>query len=165
MALGLGRAYAVEFHNVAITVQQDLIYIKPAADKPVLIEEVKFAVVGGTADAADAQEELLDVELIRVPATVTVGSGGTSMTPNPLATNDAAAGFTARVNDTTKATTSGTLLNLDSDGMNSRIPYYYLPAPEHRPVVANAQALVFRLNTTPADSITCMGKMIVRELP
>lgn len=163
--IGLGRAYAVEFHNVAIAAQQDLFYIKPAADKPCLIEEIKVSNVGIAADAGDAQEELWDVELIRVPATVTVGSGGTAPTPNPLAANDAAAGFTARVNDTTKATTSGTLLNQDSDGTNIRIPYLWVPAPEHRPVVANAQAIVFRLNSTPTDSVTMNGRMLVREIP
>lgn len=162
--MGLGRLYAVEFHAVAVTAQQDLFYIKPAADKPVSIEMVKIAVSGVGVDAGDAQEELYDVELIRVPATVTVGSGGTVATPNPISTNDAAAGFTARVNDTTKATTSGTLLNLDSDGMNSRSPYIYLPLPEHRPIVGNAQAIVFRLNSTPADSILLSGTMLVREL-
>lgn len=163
--VGLGRAYVVEFHAVTVSAQQDLFYIKPAADKPCVIEMVKIAVVGGTADAGDAQEELLRVELIRVPATVTVGSGGSAMTPNPLATNDAAAGFTARVNDTTVATTSGTNLNLDSDGINSRQPYIYLPLPEHRPMVANAQAIVCRLVTTPNDALSVNGTMIVRELP
>lgn len=162
---GLGRAYVVEFHNVAVAAQQDFFYVKPAADKPILIESIKLANVGIAADAGDAQEELWDVELIRVPATVTAGSGGGAFTPNPLSTNDAAAGFTARINDTTKATTSGSLLVLDSDGLNVRIPYLWLPPPEHRPVVANAQAIVCRLNSTPTDSVTMNGAMIVRELP
>jgi hypothetical protein len=162
---GLGRAYAVEFHNVGIAAQQDIFYIKPAADKICVIEAVYLSNVGIAADAGDAQEELFDIECIRVPATVTVGSGGNSFTPNPLSTNDAAAGFTARINDTTKATTSGTLLNLHSDGWNIRVPYVWMPPPEHRPVVANAQAVVFRLNSTPTDSVTCNGTMVVRELP
>lgn len=162
--MGHGRLYAVEFHNVTISAQQDLFYIKPAADKPVYIELVKFAVAGGTADAGDAQEELYDIEIIRLPATVTVGSGGSSFTPNPVNTSDTAAAFTARINDTTKATTSGTALNVDSDGMNSRSPYIYLPAPEHRLFCANAQAIVARLNTTPNDSVVGNGTCLVREL-
>jgi hypothetical protein len=161
--IGLGRAYSVNFVNVAATAQQDFFYIKPAADKPCVIEAVYIGATGGTADAGDAQEELWDVELIRIPATVTVGSGGTAMTPNPLNTSDTAAGFTARVNDTTKATTSGTALVIHADGMNQRIPYIFTPPPEHRLIVANTQAAVFRLNTTPADSITLNGTMYVRE--
>jgi hypothetical protein len=163
--IGIGRAYAVEFHAVAVAAQQDFFYIKPAADKLCVIEACYLSNVGGAADAGDVQEELLRVELIRLPATVTVGSGGGSMTPNPLATNDTAAGFTARINDTTVATTSGTALNLHSDGFNVRIPYVWMPPPEHRLIVANAQAIVARLVSTPADSITMSGTMLVRELP
>lgn len=163
--IGIGRAYTVEFHNVSVAAQQDFFYIKPAADKPVIIEAVYLSNVGGAADAGDAQEELYDVEFIRLPATVTVGSGGTAATPTPQAANDSAAGFTARVNDTTKATTSGTAANHHSDGMNVRVPYVYLPPPEHRIIMANAAAVVFRLNTTPADAVTMNGSMVVREIP
>lgn len=163
--MGLGRLYVVEFHNVAVTVQQDFFYIKPAADKPVFIEMVKIAAAGGSADAGDAQEELYDIECIYLPATVTAGSGGTSATPAPKMVNDTAASFTGRVNDTTKATTSGTAANRDSDGMNSRIPYIWLPAPEHRDIIASAAAFVCRLNTTPADSILLNGTCLVREIP
>lgn len=163
--MGLGRLYVVEFHAVAATVQQTLFYLKPAADKPIAIELVKIAAAGGSADAGDAQEELFDIECIYLPATVTAGSGGNSFTPSPKCVNDSAAGFTARINDTTKATTSGTALNRDSDGMNSRIPYFWLPAPEHRDIVANAAAFIVNLNTTPADSILLNGTVLVRELP
>jgi hypothetical protein len=162
---GLGRLYVVEFHNVSVTAQQDFFYIKPAADIICFVEEIKLAVAGGTADAGDAQEELYDIELIRLPATVTAGSGGTVFTPTPMARNDSAASFTAHTNDTTVATTSGTALNIDSDGMNSRSPYLYLPAPEHRPVVANANAIVSRLKTTPADAVLMNGRALVREIP
>jgi hypothetical protein len=63
------------------------------------------------------------------------------------------------------ATTSGTAVQPHSDGWNVRVPYQYMPPPEHRVLVANAQAIVFRLNSTPTDSVTCNGTMIVRELP
>ena len=166
--IGLGRAYAVEFHNTTLTNaggDQDLFYIKPAADKICAIEAVYLSNVGVAADAGDAQEELHRIEMIRLPATVTVGSGGGSMTPNPLSTNDAAAGFTARINDTTVATTSGTALTLHSDGWNVRVPYVWMPPPEHRLLVGNAQAIVVRLGSTLTDDIVCNGTCIVRELP
>lgn len=163
--IGVGRLYTVVFTAVSCTAQQDFFYIKPAADKVCVLEAVYIGNVGIAADAGDAQEELWDVEIIRVPATVTAGSGGTAPTPNPTTTNDAAAGFTSRVNDTTKATTSGTLLTLHSDSLNVRIPYVWLPPPEHRFLVANAQALVFRLNSTPTDAILLSGTAYVRELP
>lgn len=163
--IGMGRAYAVPFVNVSVSAAQDLFYLKPAADKVCIVEAVYLSNVGVAADAGDAQEELLRVEGIRLPATVTVGSGGTSPTPGPLAVNDTAAGFTARVNDTTVATTSGTAVTLHADGWNVRVPYVWMPPPEHRIIVANAQAFVFRLNSAPTDAVSCSGVCIVRELP
>ena len=166
--IGLGRAYSLVFTAVNIAAQQDFFYVKPAADKICVIEAVYISNVNLAADAGDAQEELWDVEGVRLPATVTVGSGGTASatgTLNPLSTNDTAAGFTGRTNDTTKATTSGTIRVLHADGMNVRIPYVWIPPPEHRPIVANAEAFCFRLNSTPVDGVVCNGTIIVREMP
>lgn len=165
MAFGLGRLYAVGFNAVSIAAQQDFFYIKPAADKICVIEAVYLSNVGVAADAGDAQEELLDLRIAYVPATVTVGSGGGAFTPNPLSVNDTAAGFTARINDTTKATSSGTIIWRHSDGWNVRVPYVYLPPPEHRTIVANAAAITFQLYSTPTDAVLCSGTMLVREMP
>lgn len=161
----MGRCYTVSFAAVSIAAQQTLFYIKPAADKICAIEAVYLSASGGAADAGDAQEELFDIELLYLPATVTVGSGGTAPTPAPLEVNDAAAGFTARVNDTTKATSSGTAIAYHPDGSNNRIPYGYIPPAEHRRLVANAAAVIMNLNTTPADAILMSGVMYVREMP
>jgi hypothetical protein len=163
--IGIGRLYSVTFAAVSVTLQQEFFYIKPAADKICIIEAVYLGCSGGAADAGDAQEELYDVELVYLPATVTVGSGGTAPTPSPVAINDTAASFTARVNDTTKASSSGTAVVRHPDGMNNRIPYVYCPPAEHRDLVSNAAAMVFRLNTTPADAILISGDMRVREIP
>lgn len=165
MSDALGRIYTVEFHAVSVAAQQDFFYIKPAADKVCFIEAVYLSNVGIAADAGDAQEELLDVRLAYVPATVTVGSGGGAFTPNPLAVNDVAAGFTARINDTTKATSSGTIIWRHSDGWNVRVPYVFLPPPEHRSAVANAAAMTFQLNSTPTDAVLVSGTIYVREMP
>lgn len=160
----MARVYTVVFVAVSATAVQDLFYIKPAADKPISLHRVKVSNVGGTADAGDAQEELLRVETIFLPATVTAGSVGTAPTPSPVVPNDAAAGATTRVNDTTVATTSGTAKTLDADGFNVRVPYDYLPALDDRIIVANAAAVVVRLNTAPADAILLSGTAIFEEL-
>lgn len=170
---GLGRPYTVPLYStanpptggVSVSAQQDLFYIKPAADKIVVIEAIYLGVAGVQANSGDAKEELLDVALLYLPATVTVGSGGSAITPTPIEVNDAAAGFTARINDTTKATSSGTVLPRHPDAWNTRIPFVYLPPPEHRDLVANAAAIVFRLNATPSSTLTVTGEMRVREMP
>jgi hypothetical protein len=94
--VGLGRLYTVTFVGVSATAAQDLFYIKPAADKPCILEAVYLSNVGGTADAGDAQEELLRLEVIRLPATVTAGSVGTAPTPTPVNPNDTAAKLLGR---------------------------------------------------------------------
>lgn len=167
MIAGSGRAYVAEFHNVALTTaggDQDLFYIKPAASGVVGLEAIYLSNVGIAADAGDAQEELHRIEIIKLPATVTVGSGGGAMTPNPIMPNDRAADSTVRINDTTVATTSGTALNLHSDGWNVRIPYVWMPPPEHRPQCWFPHAFVVRLASTLTDDITCSATCIFREL-
>lgn len=167
--IGLGRLYALTFEAQTISVVQDLFYVKPAADKICVIEAVYLSNAGGAADAGDAQEEILRVVLNRLPATVTVGTGGVAGgtgTLNPISTNDTAAAFASRTNDvTTQATTSGTARTLHADGWNNRIPYVWMPPPEHRVLVANAEAIVFKLNTTPADAFLVSGTMLIREMP
>lgn len=158
-----GRRYSFGFAATSITATQDLFYIKPAADKMCILEAVYLSNVGGTADAGDAQEELLRLEIIHLPATVTVGSGGTAPTPGPQWPADAAAGFTARVNDTTVATTSGTAITKHYDGFNVRIGWTYIPPTEQRLPILNAAALVVRLNTAPADAILISGSAYVTE--
>jgi hypothetical protein len=165
--IGLGRLYSLTFENVSISAAQDLFYIKPAADIPCAVEAVYLSNVGGTADAGDAQEELLRIALNRLPATVSVGSGGSASatgTLNAIEPNDSAASFTGRTNDTTPATSSGTARTLHADGWNVRIPYIWIPPPEHRIIVANAQAIVFKLLAAPADAVSCSGTIYVREL-
>lgn len=166
--IGLGRLYSFVFENVAVSAAQDLFYIKPAADKICVIEGVYLSNVGGAADAGDAQEELLRLVLNRLPATVTVGTGGSASaagTLNPISVNDTAPSFTGRTNDTGVATTSGTARTMHADGWNVRIPYVYMPPPEHRVLVANAEAVVFKLLSTPTDPIQVSGEMLIRELP
>ncbi len=162
--IGFGRLYTVEFHAVSITAQQDFFYLKPAADKPIILEYVELWNAAGTAVAGDAKEEDWRVEVVYLPATVTVGSGGNSFTPLPEFEADAAAGFTGRINDTTKATTSGSLKFKASSGMNNRVGWVYVPPMEHRHWCANAAAIVVRLDTTPNTATTMNGFCRVREL-
>lgn len=160
---GMGRLYTCQSAVVSITAQQDLLYFKPAAEKPILVEHFEIIAAGGTADAGDAQEELWDIEAIDVPTTVTVGSGGSSVTPRPQMPSDTAAGFTCRANDTTKATSSGTIVPVWPTGMNNRIGLPVTPIPEHGLWVSSTAALVIRLNTTPADAILVSVLAKVRE--
>ena len=162
----MARTYTVTFENVAVTAAQDAFYIKPAADKVCEVFGLFLSpVVSSTADWGDANTEIDRIQVRRVPATVTASSGGSAATPRPLDVNDTAAGFTARTNDTTVATSSGTIVDLHTDGWNMAVGYQ-LWLPEGAGFrVANAEALVVRLPSTPANSKSLSGTLYVRELP
>lgn len=166
MAGNDARWYSVAFTNKTLTsAVQEFFYLKPAADKPIVIGGAIITSVGAQADTGDAKEDEWRIELIYLPATVTASSGGAAGTINPLKINDAAAGFTARVNDTSVATTSGTAATLHADGMNNRIGFVYTPLPELRVTVANAAAIVLRLNSAPVLATNVVnGTIYVGEL-
>lgn len=154
------RIYTVTFQGVAATVQQDFFTITPGDDKPVCVLE---AHVTQSSDAGDAQDEQLSVTI--VTGNTVAASGGSAFTPLPLVTGDAAATFTARINDTTKAS-SGTAAVKHSESFNVRSGFHYVPVPEARIVVSQSSGVILavRLNTTPADSLTIDGTLLVAEI-
>lgn len=154
------RRYTVPFENVAVAAAQDLFAVTPADDKPVAIYGVTLDNVGGTADMGDAQEEGLRLIITRGYATT--GSGGTAPTPASPA-KDAAAGFTARVNDTTVAT-AGTAVTLWPFGWNPRVPgREFLPEEAWCHASQADGIMVVRLVAAPADSFQCSGCLWVVE--
>ena len=160
----MARFYTVSFENVAISAAQDLFELSPADDKPVRLVGLVLSNVGGTADAGDAQEELLRL-LVRRGHT-TSGSGGSAPTPRALDPFSAAAGFAAEVNNTTVAS-AGTTHDLHPDGWNIRIPYvFWWTIPELRPSASQQDTtIVVRLVAAPADAVSCSGTLYVEELP
>jgi hypothetical protein len=154
------RSYTVEFENVAVTAGQDFFSLDAATDKP--IELVAFELSQNT-EVGDAAEEQLRVRVIR--GHTTVGSGGTAPTPQPTSPGDTAAGFTARVNDTTIAS-AGTAVNLHSAAFNVRVGYPWGPVPFGMGYwTSGTSLLVVRLLAAPADSVSMSGSATVIEYP
>ncbi len=165
----MGRIYRVPF--VASTVTNsggncDLWQVTPADDKPIRIRGIRF---GQTSEIGDAQEENLDITIVHLAATVTNGSAGgsASVTPVPCdpGISDLAAGFTALINSTTVATSSGTTTVMEPIPWNERQTSYevWYPDREFAPLCRQASALVVRLNSTVADDITFAGCLFVEE--
>lgn len=156
----LCRIYAIPFTAVAISGgNYDLLEITPADDKPC---ELIGWHIGQTSDSGDAQDEQLQLTVIR--GHTTSGSGGSAVTPAPVSPNDAAAGFTAEVTNSTIAST-GTTATLFASAWNVRAGSDVWLPEEVRPRVSQAQtSLVVRMGT-PADSITTSGVFWVREFP
>jgi hypothetical protein len=153
--LKMGQIYSVSFSGTytAAGTDTDLLEILPADDKPV---KLRGFVISQTSEVGDAQEEGIRISVIRLPATVTSGSGGSAPTPIPPNSADAAAGMAAEVNNTTVATTSGTAVTLAEFGWNERnSPFdFWWPDAAFCPKVKQGEGLVVRGQTTVADDLT-----------
>ncbi len=154
----MSRLYAVTFSGVAVTVAQDLLSILPATQKPCVLHAVYLS---QSSDYGDAEEEQLRIALVR--GHTTAPSGGSAFTPIALNPSGAAAGVTARTNDTVIAS-AGTGVNLHVEAFNVRAGWVYLPTPECRIIVKNAEYLCVRLLANPVDSLTMSGTMLVEEI-
>lgn len=153
----IARNYTVVFSSVAVTAQQDFFEIVAAAGKNV---EVMGLFLSQSTEVGDAQEEGLAI-LIKSGQT-TSGTGGSAPTPIPNCITSSAAGFTAEVNNTTKAT-AGTIVTHHSDNWNVRMPFIMLFPEDMRFQLTGGERLTVELATTPADSITVSGTLYLRE--
>lgn len=161
------RLYRVPFAAGTVTAaggNNDLWTITPADDKPVHIVGIRL---GQTSELGDAQEEGIDITIEHLAATVTPGTGGSSVTPvpNDPGISDLASGFTARINDTAVATTSGTKTIMEPVPWNNRnTPFeVWFPDISMAPTARQASALCIRMNTTIADDMTFAGCLFVLE--
>lgn len=154
-----GRVYTVVFSAVAVTAQQDLFEIVAAAGKPCVILGWDLS---QSSEVGDAQEEGL--ALLLKSGQTTSGSGGSAPTPQPVNPTDAAAGFSAEVNNTTKAS-AGTISTRYSSSWNVRAtPMPYMLPERMQFVIPGGVRATIELATTPADSITMSGTLWVLEL-
>lgn len=162
----MSSMYTVPFSGTltAAGTDCDLGYFLAADDKPIRIRGMR---ISQTSEVGDAAEENIRISIIRLPATVTVGSGGSAVTPVDVDDRaNTTAGFTARCNDTTLATTSGTAATLEEIGWNERATPYEVWWPDERfaPQCRQASALVVRNQTTVADDISILLTFWVEEL-
>jgi len=151
------RTYTVIFNGVAATVQQDLFAFLAAAGKPFELCELHLS---QSNRVGDAQEEELTY-LIKTGAT-TAGSGGTAPTPIPTGITSAAAGFTARVNDTTKAS-AGTIVTKFINNWNIRGEEIKIWPENLRYWCTGGERMTIELAKTPSVSITISGTAVIRE--
>jgi len=160
----MGRIYRVP-GNITVTNaggDTDLLSVQPADDKPC---RLVGWMIGQISEVQDAAEEGLRLTVRHMTATVTIGSGGSSVTPVPQRPGtDVAAGFTARINDTTVSTTSGTSTVCEEWGWNIRnAPFIHWIPEEQRLRAVQGEVLIVRNETTPADDISAQITFLVEE--
>ena len=157
--------YTLTFGNaatpVATTTATDFFEVNPAANKP-----CRFAGIflSQSTDVADAAEEILQISVVRVPATFT-SSGGTSTTARLVDATGAACGAACEVTtgSSAVATTSGTLEYLFSYQFNIRVGLELWLPPELQFQFVNGAGGVVRLAAAPADSLSMMGTLFFSE--
>lgn len=160
------RIYTVTFNKVTITNaggDQDFFDLAPATNKPIVLLGWEIYNASVAADAGDASEEFLPLTVVRGLATV--GSGGGSYTPLPINENDAAASFTARINDTTVAVVGGGSTEVLWAGSCPSRPGIDKPLTEQQWLRCTAAKtrLVIKLDGTVTDDIVMSGTAWVGE--
>jgi hypothetical protein len=153
----MGRRYTAVINAVAVSAAQDLFALKTSANVPLILHECR---IGQTTDKGNAAEEILRVRILR--GTTTLGSGGTTPTPQPADPGDAAAVCTTHVNDTTPSS-AGTQVTLLEDTFNDRAGWLYVPVPEDRFLCPVGTIISINLPTAPANSITVSATLIFEE--
>lgn len=158
--------YTVSFANSTIASASgdyDLFEIDPAADKPV---ELVALYIGNKSEIGDAQEEMVDLQILYMSGGTFTSGNGTATTPRPTDPSDGAASFGAETVGATVATTSGTSVTRHADTFNIRTGLQLIWPPDMRPKCDGAaqSALVVRIGTALADDATVSGTLYVREL-
>jgi hypothetical protein len=154
----MARSYSISFSAVAVSVEQDLFEITPGDDHPV---EIVGLELGQSSDSQDAQDEQLQIQIIR--GHTTGGSGGSSVTsPPPMDPSDNTANFAAEVNNTTIAS-AGTTQALLRTCWNVRAGYINWFPEDCRPVASQSNVTIVVRQSAPADAVTLSGTLYLIE--
>src|SRR4051812_25599742 len=110
------RIYMIPFKGVSAASVLTFWQINGAAGKML---RIRRGIISAT-NTTPPTDQQVQIEGRFLPATVTNGSGGSSVTP-AAEPGDAAASFAARCNDTTRATSNGTIVSSYQGGFNIRM--------------------------------------------
>jgi hypothetical protein len=155
----MGRMYYAPIDAPAVTVSQNLWSLQPAADDPILLHAFE---ISNLTEAGDAEEEMLEIDLIRHTGTPTAGTG-TAVTERPAIQDDTAT-TAAVLEDLTVDVSSGTAETMIKFGWNVRVPYLWLPPPEGRIQVKDNDIILLDLVTAPADTMDIVGWILYEEV-
>ena len=154
----MARMYSAVFEGVSVAAVQDFFELVAPSTGGVFIHEINI-----TNDTSETSEQL-PVRILRVPATATSGSGGTAPAKTPLFPGDPSASATVEANNTTVATTTGTLAVLRRQADNVLNGWRWLFTPETRLFVPTSGMIVVRLVTAPAASTPMSGEIVWEEI-
>ena len=155
----MSRVYDVSFKFVTISAAQDLIGLKGSTGKTCRLRRVWFYMNDTTLQTAQG----LRLNVKYVTATITLGTGGTSPTPQPHDAGDSAAAFTAAANSTVAATTSGAFTDRTPAGGHNFQGFDYTWPKGEEIVFGLNEGVVFELLSTVSGTCNFSGGATVEE--
>lgn len=154
----MGRMYSAVFSGVSVSAAQDLFELSAPSSAVVVVHGVSV-----TQDASETSEQL-PFTIKRIPSP-TSGSGGAAVTPRELGgVGDAAAASTVEANNTSRATSGGTIETMRRRGENILSGVHWLFTPEERIVVPPSGMIVVGLEAAPGAALTMSGELIFEEI-
>jgi hypothetical protein len=155
----MGRMYSCSFDATAASGDMDIIELTAPATAVVVVHEIHL-----TQETLEVSEQL-PMSILRVPATVTAGTGGITGTARKLGgVLDASASSTLKAFNGTLATTSGTLETLRRSSENFLNGWHWVFTPETRIVVPPSGVIVVRMATAPSVTLTMDAEIIFEEI-
>lgn len=149
--------YSVAIHDLTFAAVMDAFHLKASASNPIIIHSVELEQKGITST------ESLNMRLKRQTVTVTQGSGGSTPTPTPLGgAGVGASGVTAHTGDTTQAS-AGTIVTLWGKQFALLNGFFWMPAPEQRPVISISTGFIVDIATAPSTSCKLSGTIVYEE--
>lgn len=157
----MSRRYPVTFEKVSISAAQDIfeLYFGSSIYKSLKILRHWFEVADTTLPASG----FLALRSRVLPSVVTHGSGGGTAQIGNTQSGDSAASFTAKRNNTTQATTTGTGSIEYEGGFHLYQGHEFMYDKPPIIIGGQGQSFVFELLSTPAAAIVFSGGLIVEE--
>ena len=156
----MSEIFSIVCENVSVTAAQDVLAAYASAGKKLQLLYVEMAANGQTT------VQNIPIRLRYLPATVTAGSGGSSVTPKNINPLGAAPSFTARSNDITHAVTGGSATDYVATQFNPLQPYYWTPNVQSgdEPKADLSGAIVLSLDAAPAGTLGLSATLWLREI-
>lgn len=161
------RVYTITFEQVAVAGPVDLVtLLLPTSAANFKQIKVRRCWISAT-DSTIPTSQMLALRQRWLPATVTLGSGGSTPTPSLIDQGDPASKCSAHTCDTSKATTSGTAVVIDENGCHAYNGFdSALQGRDPIPLSNNStaqQAFVFELLSTPSGTLHLSGGLDFSE--
>ena len=152
----MGRKYVANIDAVSVAAVCELFFIAAPSDAVVVIHEIVV-----TQDTSE-DSEMLPVNVFRTATDQ--AAKGTSNTPSPLESGDAAFGGTVRTNILTAETFATETTPLFRQSQNVLGGWHWLPTPETRPVLSPAGKLCIKLDAAPVGALPISGYVVFEEI-